>query len=145
MTRHSPSQRVITLFDIFRLAATVAGAIVGHRIGFGVGGTVAGIAGVAVGAALGRVVGRLPFTVSFAWLQRSLKRASTPELRASLDEDYCISHLIIAELIQRGEPVESFREVVMAQLASASPDVRRFGRGNARAWFHELDVPPALD
>jgi hypothetical protein len=57
---------------------------------------------------------------------------------ARLDREPFMSHLVIAELVVRGEPVESFRNVVIAQLSSASPDLQQYGRANAKLWFPDL-------
>ena len=132
---------MITIFDIIQFVAPLGGAIVGYRIGHASAGTVGGVAGVAVGVAVGWAVGRLPFIVASGSLQRSLKRAPSSDLRARLDREYFISHLIIAELVRRGEPVESLRQFVTAQLTAVSSDVQRFGRANAQTWFPELLGP----
>jgi len=118
---------MLTIFHILQLAGTVAGAVVGFRLGASVGGTVGGIIGSVAGIVVGWVIGRLPFALTMWSLNRSFKRASVADLRLRLEKEYFISHLIIAELVTRGEPVESFRTVVAHQLASSSPDVQRFG------------------
>ena len=59
-------------------------------------------------------------------------------LRERLKSQYFISHLIIVELLQRGEPLESFRHTVRAQLASPSADVFQFGLANASIWFPDM-------
>jgi hypothetical protein len=134
---------MLTMFDILQFAGVVGGAVFGYRFGAGIGGTVGGILGSTVGIAVGWIAGRLPFVVSFWWLRRSLKRASVANLRSRLEREYFISHLIIAELVTRGEPVESFRLTVEHQLASQSADVQRFGQTNAQLWFPELVGGPA--
>src|SRR5438105_14898039 len=88
-------RHVITIFAIIQLVAPVGGAIIGYRIGHASAGTVGGVAGVAVGVAVGWAVGRLPFIVASGSLQRSLKRAPSSDLRARLDREYFILHLII--------------------------------------------------
>ena len=134
---------MLTVFDILEFAGAVAGAVFGYRLGAGVGGAVGGVLGATAGIAVGWFVGGLPFDVSFWFLWRSLRRASVTDLRSRLVREYYISHLIIAELVRRGEPVESFRPVVEQQLASPSADVQRFGNANARMWFPELAGRPA--
>jgi hypothetical protein len=99
---------------------------------------VGGVVGLIVGITVGWIVGRLPFAVTLWSVRRSLERASVAELRSRLDRQYYISHLIIAQLVIRGEPVESFRSIVEQQLASPSTNVHRFGRANAQMWFPEL-------
>lgn len=134
---------MLTMFDILQFAAVLAGAYFGYRLGAGTGGILIGVLGLIAGIAIGWIVGRLPFAIPFWSLRRSLKRASVPDLRARLGQEYFISHLIIAELVTRGEPVESFRSVIEHQLASPSADVQRFGRANAQLWFPELASSPA--
>jgi hypothetical protein len=126
---------MLTTFDILQFAGVVAGATFGYRFGAGI---VGGVLGATIGVAAGWLTGRLPFIVSFWSLRRSLNRASVADLRSRLEREYFISHLIITELVARGEPVESFRFTVEHQLASQSADVQRFGRANARLWFPEL-------
>jgi hypothetical protein len=134
---------VITLFDILQYTGLLVGALIGYAFGHGTAGNLGAVVGVIAGITVGWVVGRLPFTVTLRSLLRSLRSAISPTLRSRLDREYFISHLIIAELVNRGEPVESFRPVVVAQLNSKSPDVQRFGRGNAKRWFPELLGPAA--
>jgi hypothetical protein len=134
---------MLTMFDILQFAGVVAGAGFGYQYGAGIGGAVGGVLGLIAGVAVGWIVGRLPFFVSFWSLRRWLKCASVGDLRLRLERQYFISHLIIAELVTRGEPVESFRSIVEQQLASRSADVQRFGRANARVWFPEIVGRPA--
>lgn len=133
---------MLTMFDILQFAGVVAGALLGYSLGTGIGGAVGGVLGAIAGIVVGWLVGRLPFAVSSWSLRRSLRRASVTDLRSRLEQEYFISHLIIAELVTRGEPVESFRSVVEHQLASQSADVQRFGRANAQLWFPELAGGP---
>ena len=134
----SLQKTMLTMFDILQFGGVIAGAVFGYRLGAGFGGTVGGVLGSIAGIAVGWTVGRLPFVVSLWSLRRSFNRASVADLRSRLEREYFISHLIIAELVTRGEPVESFRSVVEHQLASQSADVQRFGRANAQVWFPEL-------
>ncbi len=66
-----------------------------------------------------------------------MKRSSNDNLRQRLESQYYASHMIIAELVTRGEPVEAFRDVV-SQIASLNSDVRLFGELNAKLWFPDL-------
>lgn len=136
---------MLTMFDILQFAAVVAGMYFGYRLGAGIGGILGGVVGSIAGMTIGWIVGRLPFVVPFWSLRRSLKRSSLSDLRSRLDREYFISHLIIAELVTRGEPVESFRSVIEHQLASPSADVQGFGRANAQMWFPELAGGPASE
>jgi hypothetical protein len=91
-----------------------------------------------LGLFVGGILGRLPFVLSLKLLLRNLRKSSNDDLRERLKSQYFISHLIIAELLVRGEPLETFRETVRAQLASSSPDERQFGLANANIWFPDL-------
>jgi hypothetical protein len=133
---------MLTILDVLQFAGVIAGAVAGYRLAAGVGGMAGGVPGAIGGLAVGWIAGRLPFAAASWWLRRSLKRATVTDLRSRLEREYFISHLIIAELVTRGEPVQSFRSVVERQLVSQSADVQRFGRANARLWFPELAGGP---
>ena len=128
---------MFTFFDLLMVLGALAGLAAGAVIGadFGIGFSVAGAC---IGILLGYLLGRAPWGLAALHMRRTLARASVQELRAQLDDRYFISHLIIGELVARGEPVESFRSTVAAQLESASSDVRRFGDANAKRWFPDL-------
>ena len=132
---------MITLFDILQWIGVLVGCVAGCRAGYNIAGTLGAVLGILIGVVVGWVIGRLPFALILRSLHKSLKKATSSELRSRLDREYFISHKIIAELISRGEPVESFRGIVASQLYSKSADVRRFGYGNAKVWFPDL-LPP---
>ena len=69
-----------------------------------------------------------------------LKHSSAEKLKARLQREYYIAHLLIAELASRGEPVEQFRDYVTGLLRSEKTDEKRFGAGVARTWFPELNA-----
>jgi hypothetical protein len=129
---------LLTIFDILPVAVAVAGADCGYRAGHSGGGVAGGVVGAGCGVVVGWALGSLPFLLSARVLRRSLASSSIPHLRERLEREYFISHLIIAELVKRGEPVESVREAVMRQLASQNADVQRFGKTNAKLWFPDL-------
>jgi uncharacterized protein (TIGR02996 family) len=129
---------MFTLFDCFQIMGLAVAALAGLAAGHQLFGIVGAIAGTLLGLVVGAIVGRLPFVVAFGFLRRDLRNASTSSLRDRLQRQYYISHLIIAELVVRGEPVEGFREIVRAQLDSPSADERRFGSANADLWFPDL-------
>ena len=68
-------------------------------------------------------------------LRFQLKRASVEKLKQDLEEQYYVAHLLIAELIRRGEAVEQFWPYVLSLLKSDSDDKRRFGWHNLNIWF----------
>jgi hypothetical protein len=128
---------MITAFDMLQLIGTVAGVAAGIALGgrFGIAGTIiGGILGFVVGAFAGRV----PWALAWASMRRELQRATVSEPRERAKTEYYFSHLLIAELASRGEPIDDLRSVVAAQLNSDSADVRRFGQANARLWFPDL-------
>jgi hypothetical protein len=135
---------MFTLFDLLELIGLVAGGITGFLVGvrhFGIGGA---IVGTALGAFAGFVVGRLPFVIGLAWVRWDLRCSSVASLRERARGEYYVSHLILAELAIRGEPPESFKDIVLAQLASPQDDVRGFGLTNARVWFPDLASAPIV-
>jgi hypothetical protein len=129
---------MFTTFDFIRILAALGGLILGGVIGSRFANVFGAILGAAAGAFIGLLAGRLPFLIAWAWLRADLRRASVSQLRSRIETQYFISHLLIAELLRRREPLESFREPIVRQLRSESPDVRRFGLANARLLFPEL-------
>jgi hypothetical protein len=128
----------MTIFDVFQLTCTFGGMTLGFLMGHRHFGLAGGIVGVVVGMAVGVFVGRLPLALSLWWLKRDLKQSSIAGLKSKLDRQFYLSHLIIAELVVRGEPVESFKSYVLALLHSDAADKRNFGWNNLRIWFPEL-------
>lgn len=137
---------MLTIYDLVRFATTTAGGIIGYRVGGLSEASFGSLAGATAGVMLGWFIGRLPGMVSRTIVWCSIKRRDSASLRAALDEQYSISHLIIAELVKRGEPAESFREVIEAQKASPFEEVRQFGEGNAELWLDEpMRIGPAAE
>ncbi|HXD01495.1 MAG TPA: hypothetical protein VN048_19320 [Verrucomicrobiae bacterium] len=100
------------------------------------------IVGAVLGLFLGFLVGKIPYIIAVQTLIRNLHRCDVATLRSRLNKEYYISHLIIAELLLRGEPIESFRGYVSGLLLSDSPDRRRFGKEVLRIW-PDTTQPPA--
>jgi hypothetical protein len=129
---------MFTIFDLFVLVGGLAGFVVGAVVGWLHFGLIGAAAGCVAGALLGLIAGRVPWLLVW-WLLRYRLSSSTSEaLRERLTKQYYISHLIIGELVSRGEPVESFRQFVLDQLRSEDADVRRFGEANSSLWFPGL-------
>ena len=122
-----------TSFDALELAAVVVGLGVVASIGNREFGLLGAVAGGGLGAPLGRLVGRVPYAFASAAVKRGIRRSSTPELRKRLEAEYYLSHLIIAELVVRGEPIESFRTYAHA-LLGAGRDEKSFGEQLVRVW-----------
>jgi hypothetical protein len=133
---------MFTIFHLLELTGAVvgivAGAALGHKWLGWIGAAVGGVAGFFTG----HILGRLPYVIALGMLKRDLERCDVTTLRSRLDREYYISHLIIAHLLVRGEPVESFRDYAAALLHSDSPDKRRAAEHLLRIW-PEMAQPSA--
>lgn len=120
-----------TLIDLMIWIVIVAMVTVGARLGFQVGGYVGGAAGIVLGASCGILVGYLANRLFNILTVRSVRRKSTPALRAQLNDGFTdstyVSSLIISVLIERGESVAGFREYIVRQLRSPYVECRRAG------------------
>ena len=128
---------MFTLLDIFKLLLTVAGAIIGGIYGSSFGWTAA-IAGALIGLIVGILVGNLPRATSYAWMVYDLKRSSVAKLKERLQLEPFMAHLLIGELVSRGEPLEQFRDYAAELLRSSNTLERDCGKGVADMWFPEL-------
>lgn len=128
---------MFTLFDLLKLLGTLAGAVIGGSYGLSFGWPTA-IVGALIGLMVGMLVGNLPWAASYAWMRYDLKRSSVATLKARLQREYFISHLLIGELVSRGEPLEQFRHYVAELLRSENALERHCGESAAGMWFPEL-------
>lgn len=128
---------MFTAFDLLKLVGALGGAVLGGLYGFAHG-WLAAVAGIVVGLVVGAFAGNLPWLASWAWMRYDLKRSSTARLKERLRAEYGISHLLIGELVSRGEPLEQFREYVAGLLESQNPLERHCGKGTAGMWFPDL-------
>jgi len=103
------------------------------------------IVGAILGLFLGYLLGKIPYLIAVQTLTRNLHRCDAATLRSRLDKEYYISHLIIAELLLRGETIESFRGYVSGLLLSDSPDRRHFGNEVIRIWPDSAQLPASPD
>ncbi len=103
------------------------------------------IVGAVLGLFLGYLLGKIPYLIAVQTLTRNLHRCDVGTLRSRLQQEYYISHLIIAELLLRGETIESFRGYVSGLLLSDSPDRRRFGKEVLRIWPDSAQPPADPD
>jgi len=133
---------MFTIFHLLELFGASSGLVTGASLGHERFGWAGGVAGAVIGLYVGLILGRLPFVIGFVVLRRDLKRCDVVTLRSRLDEQYFISHLIIAELLVRGEPVESLRDYVLGLVRSDSADRRAFGEQNLRLWFPDVEQQP---
>lgn len=125
---------MFTIFHVFELIGALFGLVGGVALGHRWLGWVGVVLGGVVGFFAGNVLGRVPYVVSFQIVKRDLKRCDVATLKSRLDRDYWIAPLIIAHLVVRGEPIESFRSYVSGLLGSDSPDRRRAGEQILRIW-----------
>ena len=128
----------MTCFDLLLIVAVPAGLWLGASTGYARFGTAGAVAGSLLGGVLGYLLGRLPFVLAARWLMTGLSRHSSHRLRERLATEYYVSHLILAELMRRGEDISVDLPAVLALLRSDSPDERRFGFGSLQLAFPEL-------
>ena len=132
---------MFTIFHLFELMGAVFGIVAGAAAGKVWFGWVGLVLGGVTGFFVGGVLGRLPYAIAGEILKRNLKRCDVATLRSRLDREYYISHLIIAQLLVRGEPIESFRDYVAGLRRSDSPDRRRFGEQLLRISEYSGHIP----
>jgi len=128
---------MFTIFDLLKLLGAVAGAVLGGSYGSSFG-WLAAILGALIGFVVGMLIGNLPWAASWAWMRYDLKRSSIAKLKERLHREYFISHLLIGELVSRGEPLGQFREYVAGLLRSRNALERHCGEGTAGMWFPDL-------
>jgi hypothetical protein len=136
---------MFTIFHLIELMGAVFGIVAGALVGRGWLGWIGLVLGGVVGLFVGGILGKLPYAIAGEMLKRNLKRCDVPTLRSRLEREYYISHLIIAQLLIRGEPIESFKDYVAGLRHSDSPDRRRFGEQLLRIWPETAlpaDAPP---
>lgn len=131
---------MFTIFHVFKLLGAALGAILGGSYGYQTFGWLGAVIGLPLGLLVGWFVANLPWVVCWAWFRYDLKRSSIAKLKNRLHPEYSISHLLIAELVLRGEPLGQFREYVAGLLRSNNPLERHCGEGTARMWFPDLLV-----
>ena len=127
-----------TLFDFIQ-ATSIAG---GAWLGFGTGSKAFGAAGALLGGILGLVIGQFvgmaPWYVWWAGFRLTCKFSSIERLRRKLRTNYFMADRLIAELIVRGEPAESFWPLVLSLLRSESFPERYSGWKNLNIWFPRI-------
>lgn len=129
---------MFTIFHLFRILGLLSGCVFGIRFGFEFYGWRGAIIGSLLGALIGIFIGNLPFFVGTWYLWINLKLSDSSKLKNRLETDFFISHLIIAELVIRGEDTEQFKDYVLNLLQSEYSNQRRFGWHNLNIWFPEL-------
>jgi hypothetical protein len=131
---------VLTFFDAIKFLCGGVGALLGGVYGASFGWK-AGVLCTLGGMTAGLIMGNLPFVAALAWLRFDLKRQNVATLKERISRHYYICHLLIEELMSRGEPKEQFRGRVAALLQSDSEHKKRFGTSAAQRWFPDLLEP----
>src|SRR5687767_4634679 len=122
----------MTLLHLLAIVLPIGGLGAGLLLGLSTGdlwtALADGIAGFVIGATIG--VGQLVCLprVFNIWLQR-LSRAGICD---RIHSHSFISANLIAELVRRGEPMDTIRLMIAGQLSSPDSVVSHFGRENAR-------------
>jgi hypothetical protein len=128
----------MTCFDVFHVLIVLAGLFLGGAAGYARFGTIGAVAGCVLGGILGFLAGRVPFALALGWTMRGFSRQSTERLRERLASQYYISHVILAELMSRGEDIRVDLPVILALLRSDLFDERRFGFHSLKLAFPEV-------
>jgi hypothetical protein len=127
-----------TLFDFLIHVGCLIGAWFAGKYGYAHFGWWGALGGIVLGGLAGLLIGRLPWLAAATWMRFDLRQSSVETLKSRLERQYFISHLLIAELVRRGEAPEQFRAYVDALLQSEQSDKRNFGAASARVWFPDL-------
>ena len=127
-----------TIFTVFYVTGIIGGGTIGAQFGFELFGWLGGTIGTLVGGVLATVIGNTLNTFIDRLMVRSKRRKTTSALRAELNDDghagTYVSSVVISILLERGEPVGSFREYIFRQLNSDYVTERRAGdSGQLRA------------
>jgi hypothetical protein len=126
------------IFLLSRILGVLLGLAVGAVIAVGASAGAGVFIGVILAISVGFLVGSLPHEIALVLIRLVFKWRDKNKLRAQLESDYWLSHLIIAELVSRGEPVEQFRGYVESLLRSDSAFRRSYGKMNRRKWFPDM-------
>jgi hypothetical protein len=94
--------------------------------------------GATLGISVGCLAGALLHEFALIGMRLGMKWSDTTKLKSRLERDYCLSHLIIAELVSRGEPVQQFRGHVEALVRSNSASRRSCGKECRKKWFPNM-------
>lgn len=140
-----PSQRLVfklQAMTILYLLSRVMGALVGVGLGLVILAFASGWAGIPIGIALGVSAGFLfglvPPELVRHGIKFSLRWSQSARLKERLHQDHGLATLIIEELVERGEPIEQFRDYVESLLRSDSFIRRGSGKMIRRKWFPDM-------
>ena len=133
------NQRGYTIFDLFSLGGVIAGSFIGGKYGFLNLGFIGGLTGAVIGAGAGFLLGRLPYLFASFSAKRSFEKESSQRLRERLrrGNEYYVSHLLLAQLMKRGENIASELPSIVDLIKSESSERRRFGWAALKFAFPE--------
>ena len=129
---------MITIFHLFSFCGSCAGIVYGAVLGFSHFGSAGAVLGGIIGLFLGYIVGRIPLGIASMLLGRNLNKTSTEQLKSRIQDEFYITHILIAELAKRGENVEQFFPHVIELLRSSEKDKVRHGIQNLQIWFPRM-------
>lgn len=127
-----------TLLDLIQAISIVVGASLGFTTGRREFGVTGALLGGILGLVVGQSVGIAPWYVFWAGFRLTYKFNSIGRLRRKLKTDYFMAERLIAEMIVRGEPAESFWPFILSLLRSDSFPERYSGWKNLNIWFPRL-------
>ncbi len=133
------SGSAITLFDLLQVMGVIGGAWIGLTKGAKESGLAGAILGGVLGLVIGYFVGLAPtwvFWVVFDYL--GIRKRRTEPLKKRLAKDHGFAFRLIAELVLRGEPAESFWPFILLLLQSDSVSERYSGWENLNIWFPRI-------
>jgi hypothetical protein len=132
------SGRQPNLFDMLHVGGIVAGIWIGITTGNRTGGVIGAMIGGILGSVVGHFAGIAPWHAFWAIGRLNTKLTSTERLRKKLQTDQFQAAWLIAEMIRRGEPVESFWPWILSLLESDSFYERAHGWDNLNIWFPRI-------
>jgi len=129
---------MVFMLHLSRLLGLVLGLAAGAVIGLGASAWAGVVIGAILGVSVGFLAGALVPEFARILIRLVLKWSDGTRLRARLEHKHCLSHLIITELVSRGEPVEQFRGYVESLIRSDSAARRSCGKMSRRKWFPDM-------
>ncbi len=125
----------VTVFDLIQLIGLAVGAWLGFTTGSKAFGVASALLGGILGLVVGQFVGLAPYYIFWAGERLTWKFSSIERLRRKLKTDYFMADHLIAEMIVRGEPAESFWPFILSLMQSRSFPERYSGWENLNIWF----------
>ncbi len=130
----------VTLFDLMHVGGIIGGIWVGITMGDRISGVTAAVIGGILGFVAGHFVGGIvPWYIGWVVFDLlGIRRRRTEVLRNRLQTGQYMADRLIAEMIIRGEPVESFWPYILSSLRSDSFYERAQGWDNLEVWFPRI-------